>query len=327
MFYDRKGWEKVVEITERDRLAISIIGEFGAVYVKDIIDIYDNSKQYYVRRLKKLIDENYLIRNNKILYLGKTGKDYLDSVGVKYRNINTELTNRKRAAEIYKLKYNLSDFEVIPSMRLDRITKNFAYKYMGKAISADNNEYWLYKIGNVTLKGVPEKDKKIIRGKELDVSRIKSEIEEINTYNRETGNGRIRVMIFVEDKAGMDIYKNIADNLDIEEHIVIPYTESGIALVNKYIGKGQGKNEKILSKIQERGINVKLKHSLWAAADFDIDSRLGINFTTSDFNKEIIVNNYLSLSRRADSLVIVCSETQKKKYMSEYPQCKILSIQ
>lgn len=125
----------------------------------------------------------------------------------------------------------------------------------------------------------------------------------------------------------MDIYKSIPTEVSIKEEILIPYTNSGLALVNKYIGLGEGENNIILQKLKEKGINAKLAHKEWSAADFDIDGNFAVNLTTSDYKKEVAIKNYLSLTSHPEKLVIVCAEAQRRKYENEFKRCKIITIE
>lgn len=315
----------MIEIREREQKTLELICEYGGIYADDIKRIYTGAEHYYYKRIKGLINENYLIRKNKILYLGSKGKRYIEENNKSYRNIGTDINLRKRAAEMYKLFSSLENFEIIPSFKLERITSNFAYKYYGKAVNSKGKEYWLYRIGKVVLKeNDEESNNRKLRGKELDIQRLKKEIQEIKDYYTNNGLSKdISVIVFVEDKAGMDSYKAVPTQVSLNEEILIPYTKSGLALLDRYVGVGEGENTIVLQKLREQGVNAKLGHSDWNSADFDIEGNFGVNLTTSDYKKELIIKNYLSLSRHTERIVIVCAEAQERKYQHEFKGCHI----
>ncbi|MBL4937716.1 hypothetical protein JK636_18580 [Clostridium sp. YIM B02515] len=318
----------MVELTERDIKILDLISEYGGIYVEDVKEKIYGSEQYYRRRIKKLIEENYLLRNNRILYLGFRGKKYLEENNKSFRNIGTDKDLRKRAAEIYRLFSSLESFTTIPSFKMERITKNYAYKYYGKAINKYGKEYWIYRIGKVTLKEDDEEgNARKLRGKELDIQRLKKELKEIKDYCESNNVSQgVSVMVFIEDKHGMEIYKSVFTAAPVTEELLIPYTKSGLALANKYIGLGEGENNIVLQKLTENGVNVKLGHSEWTVANFDIDGNYGVNLTTSDYKRELSVKSYLSLKGYPDKLTIVCAEAQKKKYESEFKGCNMLVL-
>jgi hypothetical protein len=311
----------MITFTEKDKKILDYIAEYGGIYVEDTKGIYSES-QYYRRRIKKLMDENFLLRKNKILYFGAKGKQYFETQGKEYRNIGTDIKLRKRAAEMFSLFNKLQDFTIVPSFKMDRITKNFAYRYYGKAINKTEKEYWIYRIGKVDLKeNDDEGNARKLKGKELDVLRTKNEITEIRDSSSD-----MKAMIFIEDSPSMNIYKDLAGSVNIGEHILMPYTKSGLALVNKYVGKAEGDNEIILKQLHSRGFNAKFGHSSCNTADFDIDGSFGINLTTSDYNKEIRLNNYLGLTRQSENVIIICSSTQERKYRNIYKGYKLIIV-
>lgn len=323
----KKEEKTMIEIQERDEKILKIIGNYGAVYNKDILrEIFHNKDTYYYKRMKKLEDENYLIRKNSMFYLAVGGKKYLEGKNIEYRKINAENKSRKRAAEIYKILSRLTEFEVIPSYKIERISTNFAYKYYGIAKSkATEKEYWIYRLGKLKLKEGTENEKhnyKVKSGKQIEVVQMKNEINEICSKNVNTPSA----MVFIEDREGMELFKDINKAMHTKEQILIAYTDLGLTLVNEYIGKGEGTNEKVLEKLKSQGISAKISHKEWANTDYEIEGKYGFNLTTSDFNKEKIINDYLSFSRKPENIVIVCDPIQKNKYRNQYPGCSIINL-
>lgn len=308
---------------------LDAVADFNAIYTKDAQTIY-NSKQYYVRRIKRLMDEGYLVRKNKMITLAGKGKRYFElECNRPIRTSTLKNEEKKRYSEMYRLKLSMNNFRFIPSFSIERHTKNYAYKYYGKAISQDGTEYWVYRIANSKVKDTDAEDvkKKKLKGKSIEITKLKNEILEIQQYlTMGDSVPLIKTIIFIEDKHTMKSYREVAGHLDISEHIVIPYTSSGMSLLNRFVGMCEGKNEMVLQALRSQGVNAVLGHPQWILADFNINGMYGINLTMSDLNKEMNLKAYLSLTNRPEMVVIVCASSQRKKYAKEYPGCQIIVL-
>lgn len=318
----------MLEITERDEKLIRTLAEYVSIYTENAKIIYGEYKDYPRKRIKKLINENYILRKNAMLYLGYKGREYLEEYGIEARKLPGEKEYRKRYAEIYKLFTRLNKFTLVPSWRMERRTKTFAYKYYGQIYNSNSKPYLVYRLSKLVSKENDEKfNKEQKHSKELEILKIKNELLEIVERNELLGiRGDLNIIVFIEDKDTTALYKKNARINIVKEQIIIPYTDSGLALINKTIGDGEGENERVIQELTEKKFNVRRKDAA-STIDFYVDNVAAFNLCTSDYNKELRLKNYIETLRRQDSAVIVCHKIQERKYATEYPNCRIISIE
>jgi hypothetical protein len=313
----------MIEITERDIKIMNILAQYGSVYVIDLKELYTGGPDYYIRRIQKLVKENYIIRNKKMLHLGFRGREYLEKNNISYRNMDGHLDSYRRASNQYKLACILKDFILVPSFKIERvITNNYAYKYYGKAINKEEQEYWIYKIKKTTIKETDDNSTKSskLHTKAIEIRKIKKEMAQLGVNKR--------VIVLIEDKQCMDLYKSEETyiKLFLAEHILMANVESGYELLNKYVGEAKGSTENIINILRKKGLNIKDKDECdFPSADFGIDDNYGMNLTTSDYNKELKINDYMKTTRK-NNITIICDEIQKTKYHVQFPKCTIVTV-
>ncbi len=110
--------EKRICLRNRDFNFIMYLAEYGIITNENVKLFYD-SKYYYKNRLASLAKGEFVERLYGKVVLGRKGKNYLNKIGLGYRNINRNETYKKRMERISDVscKVQLSGWYFEPSWR------------------------------------------------------------------------------------------------------------------------------------------------------------------------------------------------------------------
>lgn len=321
--------EKItVKLTERDIELLKLLGRYGVISIKDINEKFFQSSRYYRTRLLKLEKGGYIIRSKrKYVYLGIEGKRYLENINLSIKSINSNENYRRRLADIYKLLSKLTEFEIVTNTEVREENFNVLstkrYRFYGKVKGRLGEEYWVYRITKIK-----NHDEVSIKGKRLDISMIKKDIEE---RTHENANANVNVMIFIDDELTLKLYKEDTTTLKINKEIVLLYNEKNIDFVNNVIAKGIDSRENIISMLKRRKCNVEENKSI-AAADFVISKNDNIkqyvfNLSNKDLKKEKAFQSYLDILLNKDLVAIACYNEETQDYKNLYPGIEVIALE
>jgi len=144
----------MIEITERDKDFLLKLNETGACNTKMLSEFYP--ERYAMVRIGKMGIEKVVNRKYGLIMLGIEGKNYLESIGVVPKNVDTLPTpTQKRLARVMELKYLLPNMKIETSSTYKREQKlNRGMQFVAVATTKDNITYLVYdvpkKIGTET---------------------------------------------------------------------------------------------------------------------------------------------------------------------------------
>lgn len=307
----------MIQLQDRDIKLLHYLSKYG-VLNKTIVDKIYQTKEYTRRRKKRLSDEGYIYKNNKIVYLGTKGRKYLKSVGIKEtKQIPGEKYSKERMGKISEILIPLEKiYECYPSWKLKEGNNDKRKLYYGKIINRNNkNEYYVYNIGHIN-----KLNKTNINMKERQIQLTKNEITSFvqsNIYDR--------VIVLAEDGQTMNLYKKHMELLGTKEQLLIPFNDGGIKILQAY-GK-----EDVNSKAIKNIYGEDYSKPQWKFADYTVEgSKQVIVLINNDIEKieklkqSNVVNAYNYVSKT--KYVIVCLEEQEETFKNEFPTMEIRTV-
>lgn len=328
-----------VELTVRDIQLIEYIGKYGVVDADSTgKHIYNDALSYYKKRLVVLNKSSYIKRCSGTLYLGSKGKKYLEERGKEIRVIPKTKRLKERCAAITKFMNQTSESWVfMPSWEVKKWTEENYEKRLDKGgryygIIKSWTRYVVYNIGDnpsersvIGEESEYEKRRKH-RPKNGELTCIAKEMHKLNEIINID-----KAIVFVESKSAFNKYIKFirkyndgAVRLWLQEHLLLPYTDYYIGLLNNH-----GKHD--LIKAAAEHIYGNIQAPLWTGADYTVEN--GKQLIVMLFNdlvkmqkleNELLIRSYGN--RITMKFVILCLEQQKTLYTEIFPQCEIKTI-
>ena len=83
------GKKEKIELTERDIELLKCVAKFRIVPLNNARMFYDNAKTYHLKRLQKLREHKYLVKEGTGVKLGAKGAEYLKTIGIDTKPLRT----------------------------------------------------------------------------------------------------------------------------------------------------------------------------------------------------------------------------------------------
>lgn len=292
-----------IKITERDEELLKMLGRFCALTTTEAGRIY-NTKKYHQSRITALSKKKFVRRGKNIIYLGEAGKRYLEKKGEVYRQVPSVKLAKERYTKIAAIYLDFagSAWDFIPSWEFKQGTMSYRGDRLYGVLEG-RSRYAVYNIGER-----PRKESLYAIKREMEKLPIAYEIS--------------RVVIFYESEVAKEAY--VDEILGLDEQLLLPYNEAGIALMQAY-----GRENLIKKAAQltfEHGGPPK-----WSSADFTVDNgKQAIVLVLNDVEKKAKIKQYYELTqyRLTDRrpIAIICLEEQAEEYAEQFPECEIRTV-
>ena len=199
----------MIEITKRDKDFLLKLNETGACNTKMLSEFYP--MRYARVRIEKMGIEKIVNRKYGLIMLGIEGKNYLESIGVIPKIVDTLPTpTQKRLAQVLELKYLLSNMKIETSSAYKREQKlNRGMQFIAVATTKDNITYLIY--------DVPKK---------ITLATKKQILRELRNKNNIINNA----IVITRNSDFNQIL--ISTNVYISELLIIPPSAMSINLLN-----------------------------------------------------------------------------------------------
>ena len=240
--------EKRICLRNRDFNFIMYLSEYGIITNENVKLFYD-SKYYYKNRLASLAKGEFVERLYGKVVLGRKGKNYLNKIGLGYRNINRNETYKKRMERISDVscKVQLAGWYFEPSWRcsVNTYTKR-GNRFIG--VMSREKRWWqeadedFYKRSYIVYflhKDITPRELKYI-DKEID-------------RNKSQFNGLIA---FTEDEKYL--YNPKFEKIRYKESYIIPYNKKAWDIF-KFIKNKKFMNDKVPEIFGDKLISLKAK--------------------------------------------------------------------
>jgi len=139
----------MIQITERDKNFLLRVNETGACNTKMLFECYP--KRYAKNRIEKMGIEKIVNRKYGLIMIGVEGKNYLESIGVIPKIVDTlSLLTQRRLARVLELKYLLPKMKIETSANYKKDKKlNRGMQFVAAATTKNNISYLIYDIPKV----------------------------------------------------------------------------------------------------------------------------------------------------------------------------------
>jgi len=139
----------MIQITERDKKFLLRVNETGACNTKMLFECYP--RRYAKDRIEKMGIEKIVNRKHGLIMIGVEGKNYLESIGVVPKIIDTlSLLTQRRLARVLELKYLLPKMKIETSANYKKENNlNRGMQFVAAATTKNNINYLIYDIPKV----------------------------------------------------------------------------------------------------------------------------------------------------------------------------------
>ena len=139
----------MIQITKRDRDFLMRVNETGACDTKMLFEYYP--KRYAKTRIEKMGIEKIVNRKYGLVMIGVEGKNYLESIGVVPKIIDTmPILGQRKLARVLDLKYLLPKMKIVTSATYKKENKlNRGMQFIAVATTKNDINYLIYDIPKV----------------------------------------------------------------------------------------------------------------------------------------------------------------------------------
>lgn len=199
----------MIQIMQRDNFFLIAVNETGACNTQMLFKFYP--KYYGKERIKKMETEKVVNRKYGLIMLGIEGKNYLESIGVIPKVIDTQsISSQRRLARASELK------NLFPTMKVVTSTQHKQEKHMNRGMqfvaattTKNNSTYLIY--------DVPKK--LTIGAQTLLLKELRNKNESIT-----------RTIVFTRNKDFVQIVSS--GKINIEEFLLLPPNDLFVNLIN-----------------------------------------------------------------------------------------------